>query len=279
MQQTQEFTELQDGWEVPTETMPVKQYDAAVSLLNVPSLMPMARQYVRDVHTAVETAKAIVTVDAETAGECFYSLPRGGKQITGPSIGLAETLASCWGNLVVSIDDAEIGDTHVTLRGWVVDTQSGLATQDFIRRRITDKHGNKYNDDMINTTTLAARSILYRNLVLRVIPRPIQKSVFAAARNVALGEGKTFTERQKAVIKRFKDDFNVSEQKLLAHLDHTSAKQISINDIDYLLGIYNAIKEGQTTADEVFKKAEVSALKQSLDSIADELEEETKQNG
>src|SRR5687768_13694267 len=71
-----------------------------------------AKAYPRNIKRSTENAIAIVTIDAETAKTCTYSVPRGGKPITGPSVHLAKILAQVWGNLrieakVVSIDNKQ----------------------------------------------------------------------------------------------------------------------------------------------------------------------------
>ena len=42
---------------------------------------------------------SLATLDKEMAEECIYSIPRGGKQIRGPSIRYAEIVLSAWGNV------------------------------------------------------------------------------------------------------------------------------------------------------------------------------------
>ena len=230
--------------------MPVQ----TTSLLNVANLMPAARENRRDVRRALDEAKAIVTVDEESAKECFYSLPRGGKKISGPSIGLAETLASTWGNLVLSCDGVEEHDDNVVIRGWIIDTQSGLGTQDMVRRRILDRNGNRYNSDMLNTTIAAARSILYRNLVLRVIPRPHVRHVYRAACNVAMGEGDTWTERVVKLIE-FWEKKGITKERLLIHLQKSRKEDIDYEDVEYLLGIEQSIRAGDTDIEKIFSPA------------------------
>ena len=51
-----------------------------------------AKNYPRNVQRAISNSIAIVTLDSETASTCTYSLPRGGKPITGPTVHLAKFL-------------------------------------------------------------------------------------------------------------------------------------------------------------------------------------------
>ncbi len=173
--------------------------------------------------------------------------------IEGPSVGLAETLASTWGNIVVSVDDINIGEREVTVKGSSIDLQSGSAFQAFLRARIVDKNGKRYNEDMVNTTIMAAQSKLYRNLVLRLIPRPVVNEVYYAARNIALGDGKTTGERVAKVF-AFWLEQGVEEGTLMRHLGITKRSQVNLGHLEYLLGIGQAIRDGAASIQDVFSR-------------------------
>lgn len=220
------------------------------SLFSVGDLMPAARENTRDVQGSLQTAIQIVTLDEESAKECFYTLPRGGKQISGPSIGLAETLASTWGNMIISCDHAEEHEDHIIVKGRVFDTQSGLGFEGSVRRRIVKKDGTRYNGDMITNTINAATSILYRNLVLRVIPRPYVRKVYRAACDMALGGG-GWPERVAKQI-AFWEGKGIPKARLLQHLGKLRPEDLEYGDIEYLLALDQNIKNGDITVEEAF---------------------------
>ena len=60
-----------------------------------------AKHYPRVIDTSLESSRAMIATSPEIASGCFYSLTKGGKIITGPSIRLAEILMANWGNLNV----------------------------------------------------------------------------------------------------------------------------------------------------------------------------------
>lgn len=255
------------------EAMPVVRDDGAStaitaitktkSLLDIAALMTVARQdgFRRNIRRCAEEAKALATLDKTAAASCFYALPPrsggDGKKISGPSIGLAETLAASWGNLVSSLDNIEEHEDHIIIRGWIIDTQNGVAVQDFVRRGIRNGPNHRsapnkrFGEDMIKTTIAAARSVLYRNLVLRIVPRPLVRQIYEAARDVALGDGSTFEERQKRVVAHW-EKLGVPKDRLLQHLGITAMSQIDYDNIEYLLGVEQAIKLGDAKIEEVF---------------------------
>lgn len=232
------------------------------TLLDYSALMLAARAHPRDMNLAIKQAEAIVTMNETTAMECFYALPRGGSKITGESIGMAETLAACYGNMSITTDKIEVlrEEGVVQVHGFIMDCETGLTYSTIVRRGIKygpnhkTKAGQLFDDDMINMTTGAAVSILYRSLVLRIIPRPIRKHIYERALSVATGGGKTFTERQRKCVEHWEEEMGIDKSKLLLHLGYTEVKDLNIQDFEYLLGIENAIKTGDIKVEEVFKK-------------------------
>ncbi len=244
---------------VPEAKVVAKIEAALPSLIPMATLLPEARDNRRDIHLCKDRALAIVTIDAKSAKECFYSLPRGGKKITGPSIGLAETLYSSWGNMAVSIKGLEIGQKYVTIRGWAMDMESGASHEDFIRRRICyseEKGGGRYDDEMVNVTIAAARSILFRNLVLRLVPRPIVRHILDRAFEVAAGKGEDHGARQKKIVAYWEKTHGVKKEKLLSHIGKAVVSHIDAEDIGYLLGLDNAIKAGEVDVLDTFSPQE-----------------------
>ena len=138
------------------------------AVANVTSALPMlmraeidsqiatARQYPRDVKSASDDIMGLATLDEQTAAEMMYALPRGNKPIRGPSVRLAEIIAQCWGNNRVTAQVVEIDRNNkiVTTEGTFHDLQTNSAIKAVVNRRISDKKGRLYSDDMIVTTAM-----------------------------------------------------------------------------------------------------------------------------
>src|SRR5687768_2800228 len=106
-----------------------------------------AKMYPRNIKRSTENALAIVTMDRETAQTCTYSVPRGGKAITGPSVHLAKILAQVWGNMRVDAKVVSIDATTVTSESVCFDLENNLAIKAQVKRSIMGKFG-RFNDDM-----------------------------------------------------------------------------------------------------------------------------------
>ncbi|KKM71909.1 hypothetical protein LCGC14_1425810 [marine sediment metagenome] len=231
------------------------------TLLDYSALMVAARAHPRDPILAGKQALAICTLDETTAKACFYALPRAGRQISGPGIGMAETLAFTFGNMNVTTDDITIKKEEgvVELRGFIMDTQTGLTHSAIVRRRIrySDDHkkypGQIYDEDMIETTIAAGSSILYRTLVLRIIPRPFVAKILEAALAVSAG-GKSFGDRQNNCVAHWEKTYKIPKAKLLLHLQLVEVADLSILNFEYLLGLEQAMKLGDIKLENIFKR-------------------------
>ena len=214
-----------------------------------------AKAYPRNMKRATENAIAIVTIDKDTATTCTYSLPRGGKAITGPSVHLAKILAQCWGNMRVEAKVMSVDDKTLTSQAVAFDLENNLAIKVEVKRSIMTKTG-RMNDDMIVVTGNAANSIALRNAVLSVIPRSIVDKVHNEAKRTIIGD---ISDKSKMIAKRkqvfdgLKDTYNVSEKEALTAIGKAAIDHVTGDDLLTLIGIGQAIKDGDTTVEFAFK--------------------------
>ena len=83
--------ELENYESLPVEAqnLQIVQVDA-IERANIDSQVSTAKQYPRDIRRSIDNSIVIATMNLDTAQSCGYSLPRGGKLITGPSVHLAK---------------------------------------------------------------------------------------------------------------------------------------------------------------------------------------------
>ena len=216
-----------------------------------------AKRYPRNVMRFRTDALAIATASEEIAKSCTYSLPRGGKDIKGASIHLALILANEYGNLRVDAKVVEIGESMLTAQALAFDLEKNVAYRTEVKRRITDKQGQRYADDMIVVTANAALSIASRNAIFKVIPRHITEEVYNACCKKITGdlstEQKLYAKR-KEVLDGFLGTYGVTEDMVLDVLGVETINQIKEQGILDLIGLANALKDGDTTVDIVWSK-------------------------
>lgn len=214
-----------------------------------------AKAFPRNIKRSVDNAIAIVTMDKETAHTCTYSVPRGGKAITGPSVHLAKILAQVWGNMRVEAKVVSVDSKQVTSEAVCFDLENNLAIKAQVKRSIVSKSG-RFNDDMITVTGNASNSIALRNAVLSVIPRAIVDKVYNAAKQTITGDLSDKTKliaKRKQVFDGLKDTYGLTEKEVLSAVGKAAIDHITGDDIVVLIGIGQAIKDGDTTVDGAFR--------------------------
>jgi hypothetical protein len=219
-----------------------------------------AKAYPRDVAQCVADSIATATMDMETAHTCNYALPRGGKTINGPSIHLALILAQNWGNLRIEAKIASIDSKSITSQAVCFDLQKNIAIKVEVKRSIMTKTG-RMNDDMITVTGNAANSISLRNAILKVIPKAVVDKVSNSAKQLITGDISDETKlikKRKSVLDGFKNSYGVTEQEVLNVIGKPSTVNITADDLVTLIGYAQSIKDGDSTADLIFRSKKIN---------------------
>ena len=217
-----------------------------------------ARRFPRSVRTFIQHATELATLDEDTAASCFYALPRGRKTVEGPSARLAEIVAYSWGHMRVEGRVVNLDEAFVTSRGTAWDLERNVAIAYEVRRRITDKQGARYNDDMIMVTSNAATSIALRNAVFKVVPSPFWHPIYIAARKVAIGTQVTLANRRASMLEHFQK-LGATNEQVFQKLGVGGVEDITLEHMGTLRGLATAIKDGDTSVEQAFAGEAVQA--------------------
>jgi hypothetical protein len=214
-----------------------------------------ARRYPRSVSQFVKKATELATLSPEIAAACVYALPRKengrAKTIEGPSARFAEIMASAWTNMRAEGKTIGNDGQFVTSRGTAWDVENNVAIAFEVQRRITDRNGKTYTDDMISVTGNAGASVALRNAILKVIPTAFWKPIYNDCRKVIAGDVRTFAARRDDMLKHF-NVMGVTTERLLSSIGLGGVEDITLDHIVTLRGIFNALKEGETSIEEAF---------------------------
>lgn len=210
-----------------------------------------ARRYPRSLKLFRDRALEIATIDEETAASCFYAVPRAGKTVEGPGIRLAEICATAYGNLRIAARVVEIGDSEITIVGMVHDLETNVAVSVDVKRSILDKNGKRYKQDLIVNACNAGVSIAMRNAIFRIISKSFIDPIYREAKKVAVGDAKTLTARRDQVLARLMQ-MGATTERVLARLELPGIDDIGLSELAMLIGFGTAIKDGDTSVDEVF---------------------------
>jgi hypothetical protein len=218
----------------------------AVAVLNrseIEAQLDAAHKYPRKLKAFADNALSMATINEEVAQSCIYALPRDGKTIAGPSVRLAEICASAWGNLHYGGRVVDEEERVVVAQGICWDLERNVRVTIETRRRIVDKKGKRFNDDMVTMTGNAASSIALRNAIFRVVPRAYVDAIYEKVRAVAVGDQKTLEYRKAAVLANFAK-LGVTAERVLAKIERVAVVDITIDDLEVLVGIGTALRQG-----------------------------------
>lgn len=237
-----------------------------------------ARAYPRSVERAVVNIATLATLDEETAQECMYVLPRGNKKIEGPSARLAEIISSQWGNCrvaarVVHVDKVE---KYIEAEGVFHDLETNTAQTARVRRRISDSYGKLYNEDMIIVTGNAACSIAKRNAVLGGVPKGVWRRAYERAQEVIRGNASTLVNSRDKTLEAFQA-FGVSNEAVFKAIGVVGIRDITLNHIGTLRGMYATLKNGEATVEEMFGEGKGAQVVRKPAPDIPDIEEEPKQ--
>lgn len=223
----------------------------ALARSEVEAQLDAAHKYPRSLARFRQEATTMATLSRDVAESCMYALPRAGKNITGPSVRLAEIIASAWGNLHLGSRVVEVTDTEVVAQGVAWDLQTNTRITIEARRKITGKGGRRFDDDMINVTGMAAQSIAFRNAIFRAVPRGLVDTIYAAARACAVGDAQTLVDRRADVLARLQKG-GVTLERILARVEKATPEDIGLGELETLIGLISSVRAKDLTVDEAF---------------------------
>lgn len=242
----------------------------ALNASEIDTQIATAKKYPRSLKEFRNEALEMVTLTDEIAGECIYSMPRGGKAIEGPSARFAEVVASAWGNCRAGARVIGEDERFVTAQGIFNDLQRNVAITYEVKRRITDKQGRKFKDDMIGVTSNAACSIALRNAVLKGVPKAFWRDIYAEAKRTAIGDVTTLATKRASMLQAF-GKMGVVPEQIFKLLEVSGEQDITLDHLGLLRGSYTALKEGDTTIEQLFDAESVSGAKVEKSNLDSEL--------
>lgn len=246
------LAEVPNGIEVHTNNDPGA---FAMARSEVETQLAAAHRYPRSIKRALDNAMTMATLSRNVAESCMYALPRGGKSITGPSVRLAEIMASAFGNLQIGSRVVEATDKEVIAEGFAWDLENNNRVRIEARRRITNKGGKRYDDDMIGVTGMAASSVALRNAIFRIIPRAYVDVVYEHAKRTAVGDAKTLVERRSEAVGRLQRG-GIALDRILARVEKPSVEDIGLGELETLVGLISSLRAKEITPDEAFPEVD-----------------------
>lgn len=172
----------------------------------------------------------------------------------GLSIHAAEAIIPEYGYVAIDCQAEDNNPQFARLTATFVDLQAGIMRRDSVDvpKHITYRDGNqgKISDDRFWGTLIPAKkSILLREVILRCIPAGVKAELFEAAKK-AMEQGLTEDQINK-ILETF-SEWHVSQRQLERFLGKF-LEDWTTSDRGKLVGVFQAIKDGETSVDEMFE--------------------------
>lgn len=239
--------------------------DAQRAVQEVQAAYVIAKNYTRN-----ESECLVKIVGAckrkKLAASAMYSYPRGGQNVTGPSIRLAEAVAKYWGNIRYGYKILSSTEEVSLARAYCIDLETNMEKNiDFSvpHYRSTRQGRKKLTDDRDVYEAVASQaSRRVRNCIMAVIPEDItEEAIEVCERTLLQADGNIpIAERVKKMILLFAE-VSVTPAMLEAKLKH-SIDVTTVQEIVNLHKIYISIRDGFAPVTNYFEQTQRASLKE-----------------
>lgn len=195
------------------------------------------------------------------ANKAFYSYPRGGETVSGPTIRLAEELARCWGNIDFGIKELsqDNGKSEMQAYAWDLETNT-MSVQNFTNPHAKEVRGKiktltSLRDIYENNANMAGRRLRAR--ILAVLPADFVEEAVAECRKTLAGKNNVpLTDRVRKMVVEF-EKLGVTQEMIEKRLSRGLDTMTSDDLADYI-GIYNSLREKNTKTSDWFEYDKIS---------------------
>ena len=246
------------GVAAPRATGAVAQADQQRAIAEVQAALVIARTNPRDPRTAMDRILNACTRPT-LAMAALYSFSRGGSDISGPSVRLAEAVAQQWGNMQFGfrelsrgVDGKGIGYSEVEAFAWDVETNTKRPTQFQVRHWRDTKGGGYALKDERDIYELVANQAQrrVRACILAVIPGDVIETAVAQCETTLKASADTSPEAMAKVLDAF-ESFGVTKEHIEARIQRRM-DAIQPAQVVALRKIFASLRDGMSRPDEWF---------------------------
>ncbi len=235
----------------------VAQSDQQRAIAEVQAAMMIARMNPRDPIVAMDrilNACARPTL----ADSAVYTYSRGGADISGPSIRLAEAMAQAWGNMQFGIRelDQRNGESTVQAFAWDVETNTRREVTFQVPHVRYTRQGSKRLEDPRDIYEMVANqgARRLRACILAVIPGDVTEAAVIQCETTMKTKADTSPEAMQKMVSAF-EPFGVTreqiEKRIQRRLDAIQPAQVVS-----LKKIYASLRDGMSVAADWFEAVE-----------------------
>jgi hypothetical protein len=196
------------------------------------------------------------------AEKAFYSYNRGGGTVSGPTIRFAEELARCWGNIDYGIKELSQDDGKSEMQAYAWDLETNAqSVQNFTNPHIREVGGKaklltSQRDIYEINANMGARRL--RSRILAILPTDLVDMAIAECKKTLAGNNdEPLIDRVKKMIVAF-GKIGVTQEQIETRLKR-KVDTMTVDDFTDYIGIYNAIKQGESKISEWFESEKVAS--------------------
>lgn len=246
-------------------------------IAEVQAAMVIAKRFPRDQREATDRILQACTRPTLAEG-ALYSYSRGGTDITGPSIRLAEACAQAWGNVSFGIRELEQanGSSTVEAFAWDIETNTRqVKVFQVEHKRHTKKGSYKLTDPRDIYETIAnngARRL--RACILGVIPGDVIEAAVQQCEETLNANADTSAEGLKKLVEAFAR-FNVSKEQIEQRIQRR-IETIRPAQVVQLKKVWSSLKDGMSEPGDWFEMDATAARDVTADITGSKDEEKPK---
>lgn len=218
--------------------------------------MAIAKRFPRDPIAAMDRIMTACTRPTLAQG-ALYSYSRGGSEVTGPSIRLAEAMAQSWGNLQFGIRELEQrnGESTVEAFAWDMETNTRQVKIFQVPHVRHTRQGQKKLEDPRDIYELVANqgARRLRACILGIIPGDVTEAAVKQSEETLKASADVSPEGVKKLVDAFAEMSVTPDQivkRIQCRLDAIRPAQIV-----QLRKIYMSLRDGMSKPEDWFEKA------------------------
>lgn len=220
----------------------------------------MAKNYPRNKKAAIERIVAECQQRA-LAEKAMYTYSRGGQNVSGPSIRLAEAMAREWGNIRFGSTELSRSDGQSVIYSWAWDVETNsFDERSFIVQHSTDlrngstKKITSSRDIKEHVTNYAMRD--KRACILSLLPLDVVETAVSTCEKTLVASADTSPSAVKKMLDMFAN-FGVTREMIEGRIQR-SVEAIQPSQIVALRSIYNSLNDGMSEPSNWFNVPEKS---------------------
>lgn len=221
----------------------------ARQLAEIRGKMVLAKQFPRSTQESLSRI-LMECENPKLAESAVYSFPRGDSEVTGPSIRLAEVIASNWGNFTCGVTELEQKDGESVVKAYAWDVETNYSDEKVFtvkHFRSTKKGGYKLTDPrdiyelVANQGARRKRGCIFSVIPTYLVDAAVEKCKEVLENEIACGDIVGVRNKMLEAFTRLDEKITkeILEEKIAKEFDKFNAK-----DIARLKRLYGSINDG-----------------------------------